>query len=88
MVQAVGISNISDGIADTNISKTSRAFGIPINLLIGINHPCFHVGETKIKDGLVVRRSPLHWVAFGVDNEQRVGADVWPTGCLTPNPLK
>ena len=63
-----------------NMNRISDTFGIPIDqlkrksgpvdLLIGINHTHFHVGETRIKDGLAVRKSPLGWVAFGADNEQ------------------
>ena len=41
----------------------------PIDLLIGINYPRFHIGETKVKDGLVARRSPLGWVIFGSNSD-------------------
>ncbi len=41
-----------------------------MDLLIGINYPYFHVGETRIKHGLAVRKNPLGWVAFGADEEQ------------------
>ena len=40
----------------------------PIDILIGINYPNFHVGETKVKDGFVARKGPLGWVIFGVDD--------------------
>lgn len=79
-MQAVGISHISDDTANINVNRISEIFGIPtdqlkresdpVDLLIGINHPQFHVGETRIKDGIAVRKSPLGWVAFGVHNEQ------------------
>ena len=80
IVQAVGISHISDDATNINVNRISEIFGIPadqlkrvsglVDLLIGINHLQFHVGETRIKDGLAVRKSPLGWVAFGVHNEQ------------------
>jgi hypothetical protein len=80
VVQAVGIPHISDDMNHVNLNRISDTFGIPIDqlkrksgpveLLIGINYPHFHVGETRIKDGLAVRKSPLGWVAFGADNEQ------------------
>ena len=80
VVQAVGIPHISDDMAHVNLNRISDTFGIPIDqlkrksghvdLLIGINCPHFHVGETRIKDGLAVRKSPPGWVAFGADNEQ------------------
>ena len=45
-----------------NLNRISDTFGIPvdqlkrksgpIDLLIGINHPHFHVRETRVKDGL------------------------------------
>ena len=80
IVQAVGISQISDDVADINLNRISDVFGIPVSqlkrkfgpvdLLIGINHPQFHVGETRIKNGLAVRKSPLGWVVFGVNDQQ------------------
>lgn len=82
VVQAVGISHTSDDVADANLQMISSVFGIvamdqlkrksgPVDLLVGINHPQFHVSETRIKDGLSIRKIPLSWVAFGVDEEQR-----------------
>ena len=41
----------------------------PIDLLISINHPSFHVEETRVKDGLVARRSPFGWVVFGSNSD-------------------
>ena len=79
VVQAVGISHISDDVTNVNLSRISDIFGIPANqlerrsgpvdLLIGINHPQFQVGEARIKDGLAVRKTPIAWVAFGAENE-------------------
>ena len=78
-IQAVGIPQISDEPAGVNMNHVSRVLQIstdklhrkagPIDLLIGINYPRFHVGETKVKDGLVARRSPLGWVIFGTNSD-------------------
>ena len=80
VVQAVGIPHISDDMTHVNLNRISDTFAIPIDqlkrksgpidLLIGINHPHFHVGEIRVKDGLAVRKSPLGWVVFGEDNKQ------------------
>ncbi len=79
VIQAIGISHISDDVTNVNLRRISDTFGIPIDqlkrksgpvdLLVGINYPHFHVGETRIKHGLAVRKSPLGWVAFGADEE-------------------
>ena len=59
IVQAVGIAQISEDSPNGTISEISKIFDIPISmlkrkvgpvdLLIGINYPQFHAGETKIK---------------------------------------
>ena len=64
-IQAVGIPQISEEPAGVDMNHVSKIFGIPTDklhqkagstdLLIGINYPRFHVGETKVKDGLVAR---------------------------------
>ena len=41
----------------------------PIDLLVGINYPRFHEGETKVNASLVARRSPIGWVIFGSNAE-------------------
>ena len=56
-------------MAHVNLNRISDTFGIPIDqlkrksgpvdLLIGINYPHFHVGETRFTDGLAVRKCPL-----------------------------
>ena len=68
-IQAVSIPQISEEPAVVDMNHVSRVLGIPmdklhrkagpIDLLIEINYPRFHIGETKVKDGLVARRSPL-----------------------------
>ena len=81
-IQTVGISQISEDSPKVNIDHISRVLEIPtdklhrkegpIHLLILINYPRFHVGETKVKDGLVARKSPLGWVIFGSDSDDAV----------------
>ena len=78
-IQAVGISQISEYSPKLDMDHISSVFEIPtdklyrkegpIDLLIGINYPRFHVGETKVTDGLVARRSPLGWVIFGSNSD-------------------
>ena len=53
----VDMSNVLR-ILDITTHKLYRKAGL-IDLLIGINYPRFHVGETKVKDGLVARKKPL-----------------------------
>ena len=55
-------------VLDIPTDKLYRKAG-PIDLLIGINYPRFHVGETGVRDGLVARRSPLGWVVFGSNSD-------------------
>ena len=60
--------------ARVDMSHVSRVLNIPtdkvywkegpIDLLICINYPRFHVEETRVKDRLVARRSPFGWVVF------------------------
>ena len=78
-IQAVGIPQISSDVFTTNLSQIAQALGIPvdsfdrrvgpIDLLIGINYPRFHVGETKMKNTLAARKSTLGWVVFGSNAE-------------------
>ena len=78
-IQAVGIPQISEDTPGVDNNHVARVFGIPLNelhrdagpvdLLIGINYPRFHVGETKVSEGLVARKGPLGWVVFGCNSE-------------------
>ena len=78
-IQAVGIPQVSEEPARVDVNHMSKVLGIPeekihrkagpIDVLIGINYPRFHVGETKVKDGLVARKSPLGWVIFGSNSD-------------------
>lgn len=58
-IQAVDIPQISNEVEEVDTAVLASMFGIaarevgrkagPIDLLIDINYPCFHVGETKVK---------------------------------------
>ena len=62
-----------------NMSQIAKIFDIPlcnlkrtdgsIDLLIGINYSSFHTGETKVKNSLVTRNSPLGWIVFASNAE-------------------
>lgn len=79
VIQAVDITQISEGSPNGNLNEISRIFNIPrqklhrnpgpVDLLVGINYPQFHAGETKITEKLAVRKSPLGWVVFGAGTE-------------------
>ena len=81
-IQALGIPQISEETPGIDMSKIARFFDLPagelhrksgpVDLLVGINYLRFHVGETKVRDGLVARKSPLGWVVFGSKKEKRV----------------
>jgi hypothetical protein len=78
-IDAIGIPKISEDTPDANIHYLSTVLGIssdklkrkagPIDLLVGINYSRFHVGETKVRNSLVARNSPLGWVVFGSNAE-------------------
>ena len=80
VVQAVGIEQISEDSSIENLDAISRTLDIPVDavkrkagpvdLLIGVNYPQFHAGETRIKKNLVARKSPLGWVVFGTGTKQ------------------
>ena len=74
VVKAIGIPNISDDIVGIETKEIARQFGLkgkihrgkgPVDILIGIDHPRMHTGETKQVGDLVARNSPLGWVVFG-----------------------
>ena len=78
-IEAMGMPQVSHDTTTINIDQVSEMFGLsksevhrkpgPIDILVGINYPNFHTGETKVKDGLVARRSPLGWVIFGANSQ-------------------
>ena len=74
VVKAVGIPTISHDIAGIETKEIGKQLGLkdktyrgkgPVDILIGIDHPSMHTGETKLVGDLVTRRSPLGWVIFG-----------------------
>ena len=75
-VMAVGIPYISEDISEIKLrdvakwlvllkAKLRRGSG-PVDILVGIDHPVLHTGETKEVQNLVARNSPLGWVIFGI----------------------
>ena len=68
-IRAVGIPQISDETANSNVKYISSVLDIlvnqlhrragPVDLLIGVNYPRFHIGETKTTEGFVASKSPL-----------------------------
>ena len=74
-VTAVGISCISSNISKIKVHEVVKLLGLgeenikrgdgPVDMLIGIDHPRLHTGETKQAANLVARHSPLGWVVFG-----------------------
>jgi hypothetical protein len=37
----------------------------PVDILVGIDKPMLHIGETRQQGDFVARHSPLGWVLFG-----------------------
>ena len=74
-VTAVGIPCISSDITEIKLSHIAGIFGLreeeirlrigPIDLLVGIEHPELHTGETREAINPIARQSPLGWVKFG-----------------------
>lgn len=74
-VTAVGIPCISSDITEIKLSHVAGIFGLreeeirprngPIDLLVGIDHPKLHTGETREAINLIARQSPIGWVIFG-----------------------
>ena len=74
-VTAVGIPCISSDITEIKLSHVAGIFGLreeeirlkigPIDLLVGIEHPKLHTGETREAINLIARQPPLGWVKFG-----------------------
>ena len=74
-VTAVGIPCISSDITEIKLSHVAGMFGLeedeirrtngPVDLLVGIDHPKLHTGETREAANLIARQSPPGWVIFG-----------------------
>ena len=74
VVKTVSIPTISDDITAIETKEIGKQLGLkdkihcgkgPVDILIGIDHPSMHTGETKQVGDLVARSSPLGWVIFG-----------------------
>ena len=75
-VMAVGIPCISEDISEIKLRDVAKRLGLlkaklhrgsgPVDILVGIDHPVLHTGETKELQNLVARNSPLGWVIFGI----------------------
>ena len=74
-VPAVGILCISSDITEIKLSHLAGILGLgedeirrtngPVDLLVGIDHPKLHTGETREAANLIARQFPLGWVIFG-----------------------
>ena len=75
-VMAVGIPCISEDISEIQLRDDAKRLGLskakrrrgsgPVDILVGIDHPVLHTGETKEMQNLVARNSPLGWVISGI----------------------
>ena len=75
VIKAIGIPSISSDTSSVNFDEIAKAFGIskskfwrkdgPDDILVGIDNPMLHIGETRQQGDLVARHSPLGWVLFG-----------------------
>ena len=78
-ITAVGIPSISSDISVIQPDDIAETFSFgkekirvengPVDVLIGIDHPKLHTGETRGSGNLVARQSPLGWVVFGETSE-------------------
>ena len=74
-VTAVGIPCRNSDITEIKLSNAAGIFHLgedeirrtngPGDLLIGIDHPKLHTGQTRETANLIARQSPLGWVIFG-----------------------
>ena len=80
-LSAVSISCITNDIAEVEITGVAKIFHLdekcfhresgPIDILVGIDHPMMHTGETRCKGLMIARHSPLGWVVFGAAADQQ-----------------
>ena len=74
-VTAVCIPCIRSDITEIKLSHVAGIFGLgeeeirrkngQVGLLVGIDHPKLHTGETREAANLILRQFPLGWVIFG-----------------------
>ena len=71
----MGIPCINSDITEIKLSNVAGIFALgedeirrtngPVDLLVGIDHPKLHAGETRDTANLIARQSPRGWVIFG-----------------------
>ena len=75
VVKVIGIPSVSTNASTVNFDEMAKVFGITkskfwrndgsVDVLIGIDNPLLHTGETRQRKSLIARHSPLGWVLFG-----------------------
>ena len=80
-VSAIGLPCINDHIAEVHLGSVARHFGLggdqinrkggAVDILIGIDHPKLHGGETREYGNYVARHTPLGWVVFGLSPQDK-----------------
>ena len=95
-ITAVGIPSISNDVSVIKLDNVAETFGLsreklrrkngPVDILLGIDHPKLHTGETKEAGSLVARQSPLGWVVFGATSDERLEnvSQVFHVKCSNP----
>ena len=78
-VTAIGIPCISEDVKGIQTASIIQKLGLTkdqvkrgkgqVDLLIGIDHPYMHTGQTKQVEQMIARKSPLGWVIFGSSTE-------------------
>ncbi|XP_014672985.1 PREDICTED: uncharacterized protein LOC106813368, partial [Priapulus caudatus] len=59
-ILAVGVPEITN-VLGHSLNRGNGA----VDVLIGVDYPAMHAGETKEVDGYLLRKSPLGWLTFG-----------------------
>ena len=76
----MGIPSISNDVSVIKLDNVVFSLGKekiprkngPVDILLGMDHPKLHTGETKDAGSLVARQSPFGWVAFGTTSDERL----------------
>ena len=78
-VTAIGIPCISEDVKGIQTASIIQKLGLAkdqvkrgkgqVDLLIGIDRPYMHTGQTKQVEQMIARKSPLGWVIFGSSTE-------------------
>ena len=87
VIKAIGIPSISSDTSSVNFDEIAKAFGISkskfwrkdgrVDILVGIDNPMLHIGETRQQGDLVARHSPLGWVLFGATHGENLSNRVF-----------